>query len=242
MNVAAPDRPLSVPAGGLAEFVARLFVAAGVPEAAAASVAGGLVEADLEGLASHGVMLADMYIERLRQGSVSRETKAAVISERQGAVVLDAGKRAWPADGDAGDGHRDRQGAPVCGRHRFGSPRLSFRRGGPLRASRRECRLRRHRHVQYAASDAGARAGPNASSATIRSPSRCRRKVKSRSCSTWRPAKPPWARSAWRRKPRQPFRRPGPSRRRGCRPRMRPRPSPACCCRPAGPRASACHF
>jgi LDH2 family malate/lactate/ureidoglycolate dehydrogenase len=90
MNVAAPDRPVSVPATGLAEFVARLFAAAGVPEAAAASVADGLVEADLEGLASHGVMLTDMYIERLRQGSVSRDTKAAVISERQGAVVLDA--------------------------------------------------------------------------------------------------------------------------------------------------------
>jgi LDH2 family malate/lactate/ureidoglycolate dehydrogenase len=90
MNVAAQDRPLSVPAGRLAQFVARLFVAVGVPEAAAASVADGLVEADLEGLASHGVMLTDMYIERLRQGSVSRDIKAAVISERQGAVVLDA--------------------------------------------------------------------------------------------------------------------------------------------------------
>jgi LDH2 family malate/lactate/ureidoglycolate dehydrogenase len=91
MNIAVPDRPMSVPAAGLAEFVARLFGAVGVPAPAAASVAGGLVEADLEGLSSHGVMLIDMYIERLRQGSVSRDTKAAIVSERQGAVVLDAG-------------------------------------------------------------------------------------------------------------------------------------------------------
>jgi LDH2 family malate/lactate/ureidoglycolate dehydrogenase len=91
MNVAVQDRPISVPATRLAEFVAHLFVAAGVPETAAAAVADGLVEADLEGLSSHGVMLIDMYIERLRQGSVSRETKAAIVSERQGAVVLDAG-------------------------------------------------------------------------------------------------------------------------------------------------------
>jgi LDH2 family malate/lactate/ureidoglycolate dehydrogenase len=50
-----------------------------------------LVEADLEGLSSHGVMLIDMYIERLRQGSVSRNTSATIVSERQGAIVLDAG-------------------------------------------------------------------------------------------------------------------------------------------------------
>ena len=42
------------------------------PRIAAATVARGLVEADLEGLSSHGVMLVDMYIERLQKGSVSR--------------------------------------------------------------------------------------------------------------------------------------------------------------------------
>jgi LDH2 family malate/lactate/ureidoglycolate dehydrogenase len=91
MNVAVQNGPVAVPAARLIEFVARLFAAAGVPEAAATSVAEGLVEADLEGLSSHGVMLIDMYIERLRKGSVSHETSAAVVSERQGAVVLDAG-------------------------------------------------------------------------------------------------------------------------------------------------------
>jgi LDH2 family malate/lactate/ureidoglycolate dehydrogenase len=91
MNVAVENKSVSVPAARLAEFVARMFVAAGVPETAAASVASGLVEADLEGLASHGVMLVDMYVERLRKGSVSHDTKATVVSERQGAVVLDAG-------------------------------------------------------------------------------------------------------------------------------------------------------
>jgi LDH2 family malate/lactate/ureidoglycolate dehydrogenase len=91
MNVPVQDGPVSVPAVKLAEFVARLFTAAGVPETAAATVAEGLVGADLEGLSSHGVMLTDMYIERLKMGSVSRNTEAAIVSERQGAVVLDAG-------------------------------------------------------------------------------------------------------------------------------------------------------
>ena len=36
-------------------------------------------------------MLTDMYIERLQAGSVSKQTAAVVVSERQGAVVLDAG-------------------------------------------------------------------------------------------------------------------------------------------------------
>ena len=80
-----------VSAASLSEFVARLFSAAGLSSAAAATVARGLVEADLEGLPSHGVMLVDMYIGRLLKGSVSSNESASVISERQGAVVLDAG-------------------------------------------------------------------------------------------------------------------------------------------------------
>jgi LDH2 family malate/lactate/ureidoglycolate dehydrogenase len=82
MNIAADE---------LSAFVARLFTAAGVPPAAAHSVADGLVDADLEGLHSHGVMLVDMYIERLKKGSVSRAEQASIVSERNGAVVLDAG-------------------------------------------------------------------------------------------------------------------------------------------------------
>ncbi|MGN6573070.1 MAG: Ldh family oxidoreductase [Pseudolabrys sp.] len=83
--------PGHVSASDLSGFIARLFAAAGLPDAAAAEVASGLVDADLEGLASHGVMLVDMYIGRIRQGSVSRRPEAAVVSERNGAVVLDAG-------------------------------------------------------------------------------------------------------------------------------------------------------
>jgi LDH2 family malate/lactate/ureidoglycolate dehydrogenase len=86
-----PEQPQELAASALADFIARLFRAAGVPPEAAAEVADGLVEADLEGLPSHGVMLIDMYIDRLRQGSVSRNPQGTVVSERNGAVVLDAG-------------------------------------------------------------------------------------------------------------------------------------------------------
>jgi LDH2 family malate/lactate/ureidoglycolate dehydrogenase len=83
--------PRHIMASDLADFVARLFRAAGVPADAARAVASGLVDADLEGLHSHGVMLVDMYIERICQGSVSRNERAIIVSERHGAVVLDAG-------------------------------------------------------------------------------------------------------------------------------------------------------
>lgn len=82
---------MTVPADQLAALVARIFVAAGVPQRAAATVAEGLVDADLEGLASHGVMLTDMYLDRIRRGSVSTQESATVVSDREAAVVLDAG-------------------------------------------------------------------------------------------------------------------------------------------------------
>jgi LDH2 family malate/lactate/ureidoglycolate dehydrogenase len=91
MSVPVQNGTQTVSAASLSEFVARLFFAAGLSSAAAATVARGLVEADLEGLSSHGVMLVDMYVDRLMKGSVSRNESASVISERQGAVVLDAG-------------------------------------------------------------------------------------------------------------------------------------------------------
>jgi len=80
----------TVPAVQLAALVTRLFVAAGIPERSAHAVAEALVDADLEGVSSHGVMLVDMYLDRIRGGSVSADEKAAVVSDRGTAVVLDA--------------------------------------------------------------------------------------------------------------------------------------------------------
>jgi len=82
---------ISVAADDLQAVVGRLFVAAGLSTKAASTVASGLIEADLEGVPSHGVMLTDMYIDRLRQGSVSTREKAEIVNDNDGAVVLDAG-------------------------------------------------------------------------------------------------------------------------------------------------------
>ena len=81
---------VTIPAAQLTAFVTRLFVAAGISERSAQLVAEALVDADLQGVSSHGVMLIDMYLDRIRGGSVSTAEEAAVISDKGAAVVLDA--------------------------------------------------------------------------------------------------------------------------------------------------------
>jgi LDH2 family malate/lactate/ureidoglycolate dehydrogenase len=80
-----------VSADALVQGIARIFIAAGIAPGAAVIVAQDLVAADLEGVASHGVMLVPMYVERIRAGSVSRLTEGTIVSDRQTAVVIDAG-------------------------------------------------------------------------------------------------------------------------------------------------------
>jgi LDH2 family malate/lactate/ureidoglycolate dehydrogenase len=97
-----PDAPaaLDVPAGVLAEVAAEVLRAVGVPEGAARTVAGALVDADLDGVASHGVLLLPMYVERLRAGSVTLAEEATVVSDRGSVVVLDAAHALGHVTGD----------------------------------------------------------------------------------------------------------------------------------------------
>ena len=87
---AASQTP-AVGAAALAAAVAAIFTAAGVRREDALTVADDLVAADLEGVASHGVMLVPMYLDRLLAGSISRLSTGEVVSDRDGAVVIDAG-------------------------------------------------------------------------------------------------------------------------------------------------------
>ena len=92
--------PHRISADDLTALVGRLFVAAGLSREAASTVAGGLVEADLEGVPSHGVMLVDMYLDRIRRGSVSTQETVEVVSDRAAAMVLDAGHALGHLTGD----------------------------------------------------------------------------------------------------------------------------------------------
>jgi LDH2 family malate/lactate/ureidoglycolate dehydrogenase len=74
----------------LTKYVTAVFVRLDVPPDSAKLVAEALVAADMEGIASHGVMLVPMYVERMLAGSVSKETEARVVHDGGIAVVLDA--------------------------------------------------------------------------------------------------------------------------------------------------------
>jgi LDH2 family malate/lactate/ureidoglycolate dehydrogenase len=83
--------PVAIDAQRLTSAVADIFAAVGIAAAEAQVVAADLVAADVEGIASHGVMLVPMYVERINKGSVSRRSAGEVVSDRGGAIVIDAG-------------------------------------------------------------------------------------------------------------------------------------------------------
>jgi L-2-hydroxycarboxylate dehydrogenase (NAD+) len=73
----------------LADFVARAFIAADVPAADAKTLAGLMVEADLRGSDTHGVIRLPLYVRRLRAGGVNAKPDIRVVSDRPSAALLD---------------------------------------------------------------------------------------------------------------------------------------------------------
>ncbi|AMN41220.1 Ldh family oxidoreductase [Rhodoplanes sp. Z2-YC6860] len=122
---------VTVSAEALAGLVRRIFVAAGLAEPAAQTVADGLVDADLEGLASHGVMLVDLYVDRIQAGSVSTADAGTVVSDRSVAVVLDAGNALGHLTGDQAIG------LAIERAHRLGAGIVAVRHGFHFGTARR---------------------------------------------------------------------------------------------------------
>lgn len=90
MQPSAMQPPALIEPTWLAARTAALFAACGLPQDAAETVAAALVDADLRGIPSHGTLLAPMYAERLRRGSVSTATRAEVVVDAGALAVLDA--------------------------------------------------------------------------------------------------------------------------------------------------------
>ncbi len=83
------DDSISVEADALQTLAQQIFAAAGLPADASRTVASALVDADREGRASHGVMLVPLYIDRIRNGSVSVLTEGRVVEDNGAIVVMD---------------------------------------------------------------------------------------------------------------------------------------------------------
>jgi L-2-hydroxycarboxylate dehydrogenase (NAD+) len=85
-----------IPAERLSAFIARAFIAAGLPEADAEGLAGLMVEADLRGSDTHGVIRLPLYVRRIRAGGINAKPDIRVVSDRPSAALI---------DGDNGMGH-----------------------------------------------------------------------------------------------------------------------------------------
>jgi LDH2 family malate/lactate/ureidoglycolate dehydrogenase len=75
----------------LRAFAAEVYAGAGLPRADAELVADTLVQADLWGHQSHGVLRLGWYLERLRQGSMRAVTEPVTLVDAGGIAVIDGG-------------------------------------------------------------------------------------------------------------------------------------------------------
>lgn len=78
-------------ADALTAFTRRLFEAAGIPADEAATVAGSLVDANLCGHDSHGVMRAPQYVGFVRDGTYQPGAAFDVLNETPAVVAADGG-------------------------------------------------------------------------------------------------------------------------------------------------------
>jgi len=91
----AAEAPRTAP-GVLATFIRRALEAAGLPPSDAEQVADLMVEADLRGSDTHGVIRLPLYVRRLRAGGINKRPNIRLIGERPAAALV---------DGDNGMGH-----------------------------------------------------------------------------------------------------------------------------------------
>jgi LDH2 family malate/lactate/ureidoglycolate dehydrogenase len=74
----------------LDDFSKALLRAVGVPAKTAGQVVDALIAADCGGVASHGLALLPMYLDRIKAGSVNPRASGRVVSKNGGAIVVDA--------------------------------------------------------------------------------------------------------------------------------------------------------
>ena len=73
----------------LAAFIIRALGAAGLAQQDAEIVAGLMVEADLRGSDTHGVIRLPLYVRRIRAGGVNAKPNIRVVNDRPSAALID---------------------------------------------------------------------------------------------------------------------------------------------------------
>jgi len=89
-------RPIRVPASTLADQLARVFGAWGMPDAHVVTTVERISYADLRGIDSHGTAMLPFYLQLLRAGVLNPSPNITVVQETASTALL---------DGDGGLGH-----------------------------------------------------------------------------------------------------------------------------------------
>jgi LDH2 family malate/lactate/ureidoglycolate dehydrogenase len=74
---------------GLQQFCQQVFLHAGVPARSASLVAESLIQADLRGVDSHGVVRTPIYLKRCEKGMVDPLAKIEIVTESAGMALID---------------------------------------------------------------------------------------------------------------------------------------------------------
>src|SRR5689334_22774418 len=82
------DAPARVNIEGLSRFIHAALSGLGMPDDDAATVAGLMAEADLQGSDGHGVIRLPQYLKRIRAGGVNLHPEIRVVHERAGTALL----------------------------------------------------------------------------------------------------------------------------------------------------------
>ena len=85
-----PTDGVVVDADSLEQFTADVLRGAGLASGAADTVADTLVDANLRGVDTHGVVRLEPYADRLEAGGIARDPDLSVSESRAGAAVVDA--------------------------------------------------------------------------------------------------------------------------------------------------------
>src|ERR671937_382368 len=80
-----------IAAAPLTSFVARALHAVGLSEHDAQIVASLMVEADLRGSDTHGVIRLPIYLRRLKAGGINPRPNIRIVQERPGSALVDGG-------------------------------------------------------------------------------------------------------------------------------------------------------
>ena len=85
-----------VPVDTLRELIGRILMAVGCRAEDAQTTATVLLEADLRGYATHGLLRLPMMVQRMQSGMIAAQAQPRIVTEREGAALVDAGRALRP--------------------------------------------------------------------------------------------------------------------------------------------------